>query len=71
MHLYETLTEFDPSELICAEPDRVSGGTRLANYLSLCQPAGQIPSIFEGLLGGGWGSGAWWLVVAVPGVGGP
>ena len=28
----------DHYELICAEPDPVSGGTRLAKYPSLCQP---------------------------------
>ena len=35
---HSTLTRFDPLELICAEPDPVSGGTRLAKYPSLCQP---------------------------------
>ena len=35
---HSTLTGFDPLELICAEPDPVSGGTRLAKYPSLCQP---------------------------------
>ena len=30
-------------ELICAEPDRVSVGTRLAKYPTLCQPASWQP----------------------------
>ena len=33
-----TLHGYDHYELICAEPDPVSGGTRLAKYPSLCQP---------------------------------
>ena len=37
---HSTLNGFDPFELICAEPDPVSGGTRLAKYPSLCQPKG-------------------------------
>ena len=36
---HSTLTRFDPLELICAEPDPVSGGTRLAKYPSSCQPS--------------------------------
>ena len=32
-----TLHVYDHYELICAEPDPVSGGTRLAKYPSLCQ----------------------------------
>ena len=33
-----TLHGYDHYELICAEPDPLSGGTRLAKYQSLCQP---------------------------------
>ena len=33
-----TLHVYDHYELICAEPDPVRGGTRLAKYPSLCQP---------------------------------
>ena len=33
-----TLHGYDHYELICAEPDPVSGSTRLAKYPSLCQP---------------------------------
>ena len=35
---HSSLTGFNPLELICAEPDPLSGGTRLAKYPSLCQP---------------------------------
>ena len=35
---HSNLTGFDPLELICAGPDPVSGVSRLAKYLSLCQP---------------------------------
>ena len=38
-----TLHGCDHNELICAEPDPVSGGTRLAKYSSLCQPMPQVP----------------------------
>ena len=34
---HNTLIGFDPLELICAEPDPVSGGTQLAKYPYLCQ----------------------------------
>ena len=51
---HTTLTGFDPLELICAEPDPVSGGTRLAKYPSLAsqQNATTMPNHpVRGLLG--------------------
>ena len=37
-----TLHGYDHYELICAEPDPVSGGTGLAKYPSLCQPLERV-----------------------------
>ena len=42
-----TLHGYDHYELICVEPEPMSGGTRLAKYPSLCQP---VPG--EGIGGG-------------------
>ena len=41
---HSTLNGWDLFELVCAEPDPVSGGTRLATYPSLCQPLIYTPS---------------------------
>ena len=40
---HNALNGFGHFELICAEPDPVSGGTRLAKYPSLYQPKPEIP----------------------------